>query len=404
MQFERCARVGILAATLTLLVLGTGCAGVRLEPEIRAIWVTRSDLKSADDVKRIIDQCADAGFNTVLFQVRGNATVFYPSDLEPWAEQFGFEDPGFDPLATACAQARERRVALHAWVNVMPAWRGTNPPSHPKQLYHTHPDWFWYDQHGERQKLSSFYVSVNPCLPEVREYLVSVFQEIAERYPIDGLHMDYIRFPNEPPATPAGSDIDYPHDPATRALFRAATGKNPEDDADAWVAWRAECLTTLVTDIHTMLRRVRPRAALTAAVTSNPDRARERYFQDSRRWVQEGLLDAAFIMNYTDDPQVFRERMNAWLPEGPETQLPAEVVPGLWFGRHAGKTPAEAAKAVRAQVEIARELTGHFCVFAYASLFDSRDDTDLARQNEAQQSMRATRRAVLIPYFQSLVK
>ena len=135
---------------------------------------------------------------------------FYPSKIEPWAEQFDYQDPGYDPLATALREAHARDMELHAWMNIMPAWRGTKPPTCPDQIYNTHPEWFWYDQHGNRQALSRFYVSLNPCLPEVREYLVRVLEEVVANYPIDGIHMDYIRFPSEPPATPRGSGIDYP--------------------------------------------------------------------------------------------------------------------------------------------------------------------------------------------------
>jgi uncharacterized lipoprotein YddW (UPF0748 family) len=216
--------LGLLAAVPMLLA---GCIGPRVTQPMRAIWVTRSDYRTPEDVGRIVNNCADAGFNTILFQVRGNATVFYRSDIEPWAEQFEFQDPGFDPLALAIEEARQRGVELHAWVNVMPAWRGTTPPAEASQIYNTRPEWFWYDQNGNRQQLSSFYVSLNPCLPEVREYLVDVYRELVSRYDVDGLHLDYIRFPNEPPATPRGSDVDYPYDERTLALFKAETGKTP---------------------------------------------------------------------------------------------------------------------------------------------------------------------------------
>jgi uncharacterized lipoprotein YddW (UPF0748 family) len=63
---------------------------------IRGIWVTRMDYKTAEDVTAIMENCRQAGFNQVVFQVRGNGTVFYPSKIEPWAEQFDFRSPGFD--------------------------------------------------------------------------------------------------------------------------------------------------------------------------------------------------------------------------------------------------------------------------------------------------------------------
>lgn len=384
-----------LGAALALLA---GCVGPRGREPIHAIWVTRSDYKTAEDVTDIMDRCADAGINTVFFQVRGNGTAFYKSSYEPWAEQFGFQDPGFDPLAVACRSAHARRLVLHAWVNVLPAWRGTEPPAHPEQLYHTHPEWFWYDQHGQRQALSSFYVSLNPCLPEVRAYLVEVFREILANYDVDGLHLDYIRFPNEPPATPRGSDIDYPYDARTLALYRADTGLAPGDDRARWDRWRTDQVTTLVCQIHEMLQRTRPAAQLSASVGSVRANAL-RHFQDARRWMELGCIDVLCLMNYTDDPAQFAERIDPWLADRPDVP----IVPGLWFGRHRGKSPQDATAAVIEQVRIAVQKTGNYCLFSYASLFGPRgaDDETLATRTRPE-SMRQVRQDMLLPVLKEL--
>jgi len=373
-----------------------GCQGPRIRGPIRAIWVTRFDYRTPDDVKQIIDDCAAAGFNVILFQVRGNGTAFYRSKLEPWADELGGTDPGWDPLQVACEQAHRRGVALHAYVNAMPAWRGTQPPANPEQLYNRHPEWFWYDQHGNRQALSSFYVSLNPCLPEVRAYIVAVFEDLVSRYDVDGLHLDYIRFPNEPPATPRGSGIDYPRDARTLALFREATGKTPDDDPAAWNRWRTDCVTQVVADTHAMLRRVKPRAVLSAAVAAVRQNGLA-HFQDAQQWMQDGLVDAVFLMNYTDSPETFAQRIDPWL----EIESQAAVVPGLWFGRHEGKSVEEAAAAVKEQIEIARAKTGHFCLFAYSSLFDSRDQ-ERRQRDERQRQIRQVRRDILLPVLKAL--
>ncbi len=381
-------------APLLLLVAG-GCRTAPpapAAPPVRAVWVTRGDYRSADDVTRIMENCRTAGFNTVIFQVRGNGTAFYRSSFEPWADELGGADPGWDPLAHACREARARSLQLQAWVNVMPAWRGRQPPANPEQLYHRRPEWFWYDQYGNRQALCDFYVSLNPCLPEVRAYLVDVFQEIVANYDIDGLHLDYIRFPNEPPATPPRSDIDYPYDPVTLALYREETGKAPADDKAAWDAWRTAQVTRLVSEIRAMVKRTKPQVVLTAAVGAVPDRAL-RHFQDGRRWAAEGLVDAVYLMNYTDSIEEFERRIGPWLTPPPR----AAVVPGPWFGRHSGKTPQEAAEVVKQQIEIARRLTGNFCLFSYAGLFETRE-----RAAAMQPTLRQQRQAVLLPYLAGL--
>lgn len=349
----------------------------------RAIWVTRFDYRSRADVERIIAHCADAGFDTVLWQVRGNATAFYDSPYEPWAEQLGGRDPGFDPLALACSLARRRGISLHAWVNVMPAWWGTEPPEDPEQLYHTRPEWMWYDQHGGRQALSErFYVSVNPCLPEVRAYLVLVCADLAERYDIDGLHLDYVRFPNEPPATPAGSGFDYPRDARTLALFRDDTGLDPDGDPAAWDAWRTERVTELVRRIRRAAQGHRPDLVLSAAVTSVPERGLE-HFQDARTWALQGLVDAVLPMNYTPDAALFEERLAPWIAL---RRAGLRVVMGL-------RVDVGDERSARARLAATREHCDGFAAFAYSSLFDSRN-TDLTDQDEETRRARRERREV----------
>lgn len=273
----------------------------------RAIWVVRQAYQSPQQIASLMEQCRQAGLNTVLFQVRGEGTAFYRSSYEPWAMEYQGRDPGFDPLAVACREAHRRGLALHAWVNVMPAWRGERPPADPRQLYNARPGWFWYDQSGRRQPLG-WYVSLNPCLPEVRQYLVSIMAEIATKYPVDGIHLDYIRFPND--RAPKGSD--YPHDARTVSLYQAATGKRPQADRAAWTSWRTQQVTQLVREIRGMLRSRAADVKLTAACVPDMDEARRHRFQDAPTWAREGLIDAAFVMNYTADGRVFRRRQEAW--------------------------------------------------------------------------------------------
>lgn len=389
-------------ALLAALPIVAGCqTGPKMVGPVRAVWVTRSDYKTAEDVQRIMKNCDQAGFNTVLFQVRGNGTVFYPSDIEPWAEQFGFKDPGYDPLQLAIDEAHKRDMQLHAWVNVMPAWRGPNPPANPKQLYLTHPEWFWYDAEGVRQPLlhrvgdqtRGWYASVNPCLPEVREYLVDVFREIVANYDVDGLHMDYIRFPNEPVVR--GEKMpDYPFDERTLALYKAETGLAPGDNPESWNKWRSGCVTKLVSDVHAMVRKTRGSAVLSAAVGSVPERALTHY-QDSQRWIEDGVIDTVFLMNYTSDPAKFRERIEPWTPYLDQTRM----VPGLWFDQKIDA--AKSADVVRTEVDIAREMTGNFCIFAYASLFEPTDRELVDKGSESAQK-RAIRRERVMPWLASL--
>jgi uncharacterized lipoprotein YddW (UPF0748 family) len=377
-----------------LTMMSSGCASrrdgwgaaSRGDRSIRAIWVTRWDYKTPSDIARIMDNCRAGGFNTVLFQVRGAGTVFYRSRIEPWADELGGRDPGFDPLAVACREAHRRGMALHAWVNVTPGYRGKQSPVNPDQLYHRHPDWFLRDDRGRRQPLG-WYQSLNPCYPEVRRYLVAVMREIVEGYPIDGLHMDYIRFVNEhSPAYPPGARVpDYPRDRRTLAMFRRATGSTPDRAPRQWTQWRTAQVTQLVRDTRIMLRRVKSRVKLSAAVGASPQRAVKEHFQDAQTWIAEGLVDAVFPMNYADNMEEFNRRQAKWSARRP----PVPVVTGIMFDK---RSP----RLVSQQIAQVSRTGGHFAAFAYNSLFERLEASGRAARDE-QSASRSDLRRVIIP-------
>lgn len=384
-----------IATTLALLLTTMLGACASRTADVRAIWVTRWDYRTEADVERIVGNCADAGFNTVLFQVRGNGTAFYASTLEPWAEELGGAHPGFDPLSVACAAAARRGVSLQAWVNVMPGWTGPSKPRDPNQLYNRRPEWFWRDAQGRPQplvhrvgdKTRGWYVSVNPCWPEVRAYLVEVFREIVRGYDIDALHLDYIRFPNEP-VLPGETIPDYPRDPNTLALYRAETGLAPDDDPKAWDRWRTEQVNRLVADIRAMVREEKPHVALTAAVGTDREKSLAHH-RDARTWVRRGDVDAVFPMNYRRTLEAFQAGLDAWTPSPGR----ARVVPGLSI--RGDRSTDEAIALARDQIDAAIAANRAFAVFAYRDLFDS--DGGAAKANE-----RRTRlRDALVPRVQA---
>ncbi len=320
----------------------------------RAVWVVREEYRSPAEITSLMESIRQAGLNTVLFQVRGNATAYYRSSIEPSAYA---SDPGFDPLEIACREAHRRGLAIHAWVNVMPAWKGPTPPTDPRQLWNAHPDWLWYDQNGRRQPLGDYYVSVNPCRPEVRQYLVGVFREILQRYPVDGLHLDYIRFPND--KSPRGSD--YPYDARTLALYRQVTGKRPQDGKASWSQWRTQQVTQLVREIRQMTRSVGRPVRLTASCGADLARWRTDHFQDGPAWLKGKLVDLVFVMNYQTSTRIFEQRQQEWF----------NAAPGCWAAPGLGVYEHRTAAVTIDQLKLAQRWGHGFGLFSAGSLFSA---------------------------------
>jgi uncharacterized lipoprotein YddW (UPF0748 family) len=294
-----------LVPYLVVLSVLVGCVGHPTPiPSLRkSVWVSRWEFKTKADIDEIMRKCADAGFESVMFQVRGNGTVHYASRREVWSDRFGFRAPSFDPLSHAILSARANGLQLHAWINVMPGWGGASPPTSRKQLYHAHPEWFLRDDRGQIVTEGA-YSFLNPCLPDVRRYLVDLCLEVAQEYRVDGIHLDYLRFPH------GSASERSPGDAFSRQLFQHQN-RRKSADAEAFKAWKTGAVTELLRQIRVGMKRLPRPVLLTVAVNSNMDRIRKDVLQDWPRWARSGLVDALFPMNYTSDDALFASRSEA---------------------------------------------------------------------------------------------
>jgi len=297
-------RLALLGAAL---VLGS-CASAPPRPAPaglqRAVWVTRWDWRTEDDIRAVIGRCAELGFTAVMFQVRGNGTALYRSDTEVWSEAFSFQDPGFDPLDVAADAATRAGVQLHAWINVLPGWRGGAEPADPRQLWHARPLWFLRDAGGEREPVGEQgYLGLNPCLPEVREYLAALCAEVARVPGVAGIHLDYVRLTS---GDRAGGIDRFPADELTRTRFRIEKGLDADRHPAAFRQWKVDCVTRLVEEVRARLRAECSPTLLSAAVLADPERALESG-QDWRTWGRRGLVDAIVPMAYQEDDQRFKQ-------------------------------------------------------------------------------------------------
>ena len=386
-------RSSLILSLLTCFVLGA-CSNflARRAGDIKqAVWVTRWDYRNEAQVRDIVRNCAEAGFDTVLFQVRGNGTVLYASAIEPWAEEFGHKHPGFDPLFVACDEAKRQGIQIQAWVNIVPGWRGDKPPATEQHVFHTRPEWFVVDQFGKRQALEkNGYIHLNPCLPAVRRHVASLCAEIAGRYAVDGIHLDYIRFDD-----PSSDNRDYPYDEPTLELYRQATGRTPDQDREAWRQWRMEQISATVREIDEAVARAKRSCLVTAAVYPTPEKARTVH-QDWPTWLSKGWVDAVFPMTYDVNDARFADRIEAQrkAADGP-------VIVGIGAYKHSETgAPDQTLRQMRRVLE-----AGHqgFALFAYSSFFDSHRSAAIVNTTEASagKDRRRKMRERVLPALQS---
>jgi uncharacterized lipoprotein YddW (UPF0748 family) len=358
------------------------------EGQARAMWVVRYTLASAESIDKMIRRADEAGFDNLFVQVCGRGDAWFPSNVYPYAgpvlEQLA---SGFDPLAYVLEKAHGRGIKVHAWINTLLVWSAPSPADDKAHVSNSHKDWMMSDRDGNsmayysRAKFAKLNIAgmfMSPANPAVRSYIENFVRDLASRYPVDGIHLDYVRYPM--------SSVDY--SPDARRGFHATEGTDPlklvreadnvrkklgrqryEQLALQWKAVRAGYVSGLVARIKTVVDSVRPEALLSAAVKPDIASALSVYGQDWPRWLREGYVQMVLPMAYgTDAGKVYGQIEAACDQVGRDK---------IWAGIRAWDVP------VSSIVDRARRLeplgTGGICFFSYDGMQNNRYFFDAVR-------------------------
>ncbi len=289
-------------STLTLLyiVLMLPLAAQLPKHEVRAAWITavygldwprtratspERMRKQQDELVEILDKLKAANFNTVLFQTRTRGDVLYQSSIEPYNSILTGKvggDPGYDPLTFAIEECHKRGMECHAWMVSIPLGNKKHVASLGKE--------------SVTKKKAAICVPykneyfLNPGHPQTKEYLMSLVREVVKRYDVDGVHFDYLRYPENAPRFPDGYDYK-----------RYAKGRS-------LAQWRRDNITDIVRYIYKEVKALKPWVKVstspvgkyrdTSRYSSRGWNAYHTVYQDVQGWLGEGIQDQIYPMQY----------------------------------------------------------------------------------------------------------
>ena len=293
------------------------------QPEIRAVWLDRGTIVRAGSKARlaqVFDRLAQAGINTVFFETVNAGYTIYPSKI---AKEQNPLIRRWDALEDAVKLAHERDMELHAWVWTFAAGNQRHNEiinvnrDYPGPVLAAHPDWANYDNLGNMIPVGQTKPFFDPANPEVRQYLLKLYDEIVTRYNVDGLQLDYIRYPFQDPS--AGRTYGYGK--AARAQFQQLTGVDPINISPSqpelwqkWTTFRTEQVDSFVAQLSQQLRQKRPNLILSVAVFPLPELERiQKIQQNWETWARRGDVDLIVPMTYALDTSRFQRLAQPWI-------------------------------------------------------------------------------------------
>ena len=348
------------------------------EDEVRALWVTRSSLTSPESIAALVTTAQQQGFNTLLVQVRGRGDAYYTSTLEPRPADLVRQPASFDPLAVVLTEARTRGLRVHAWISLNLVSSAVELPASPEHLIYKHPEWLMVPRAiaqdvARLDPSNPAYVGKiarwtraasetveglfsTPLQPDAAAYAARVAADLAGRYALDGLHLDYARYPSPQFDYSRFAIAEFRADmrPRIAAGTRRELDKEEETDLFAypdrfpaeWTAFRRARMTALVARVRQAVTAARPGIMITSAVFPDPQDAFDERLQDWRGWLENRLVDAVAPMAYTQEPARFAEQIAAareiaggravWAGIGAYRLTPAQTVENIQAARRLG--------------------------------------------------------------------
>lgn len=264
--------------------------------EARAMWQDRWSMESDAEVAAFVNFASAHNLNVVLGQVYGGSYALYTSSFVP--HYLTSSPADFDSLAALVTRGHAAGLEVHAYINLCLVHQGSSPtPTNPAHIINSHPEWAMVNSAGvsdiTKVGVAGTDIFYCPHQPGFKQYLVDVATEIATNYNVDGIHLDYVRYP----------ESNYCYCDLHRSDFQVQFGRQPAPGDADFNQMRFNDMTDLVSAIYNTVHAVKPQCKVTAAVW----RTNRTKFQSPTGWLEVGILDAIVPMQYTSDILLFQD-------------------------------------------------------------------------------------------------
>jgi uncharacterized lipoprotein YddW (UPF0748 family) len=313
----------------------------------RGVWVRPTE-RTPEAIAKTLDKLQALSIDAIYVETYYQGKTIFPSKT---MAAYGLPDQhnqfkGRDPLQEWITAAHARNIKVHAWVQTFFAGNERENAETFGPILNKYPHW----RNVQRQYASAMlpvpspveegHFFLDPAHPEVQTFLEKLFVEIVSHYEVDGLNLDYIRYPaSHPVAHKDYLPSTWGYGETARERFRtemvAEAKGGPEKTADGkptkpaakvtpklldpktyeplnltlsdplwprWVAWRKQQVNNFVLKTSAKVRSVRPGLTVSAVVFPKPDAQFALKLQEWPVWVKAGAVQALTPIGLSPDP------------------------------------------------------------------------------------------------------
>ncbi len=343
-----------------------------VENELKGIWV-RPVEKNSFEVERTLNEMQKMGINSVFIETYYHGKTIFPSSV---MKKYGFyeQNPefcGFDVLAVWISEAHKRNIKVHTWLESF--YIGNKPPlGDAKNILTVKPAW------GNKDKLNYQSLTpvahslehsgyfLDPANPEVTQFLEELIQEICAKYDIDGINLDYVRYPTSAKPTNVSYErTNWGYTDYARGEFKTKYLIDPIDIQyqtpmwDTWSQYRRDKVSKYVAEVWNLVKN--RNVMLSAVIFPSEENGLETKQQDWQKWSQEDYVNAFTPLILTADYGLSADMIkNIKRRSNPKT----EIYPGLFIAFMGGDS-----EDLLKQIHAARnEKAGGIVLFDWAHM------------------------------------
>jgi uncharacterized lipoprotein YddW (UPF0748 family) len=306
----------------------------------QGLWIRAASIASPEAITPLVQMVTVMNITDLFVQVVVGGYAYHDSNLLPRSQYLAeVSGVGYDPLDSLIRTFARTGVRVHAWVNTFLYWSLTSPPDSLNHVYHTHPDWFIRDVNGvsmadysyvdwKNLRLEGLYL--DPQNSRVTDFIKQICNEIVSKYPVDGIHLDFIRYPGILWGLPDNDEAALLAGASSRiARWCNLTRYSRLGLFERWQIWHAWRLTRnrqwaiahLIDDVSHQISKnaLKADCQLSVALFANPALFRYSFAQDWPEWRSEAYVPV--IMSYTPDITLFNDYLDFALLNRPDALM-----------------------------------------------------------------------------------